>query len=338
MTGGFANPLTDRPRAGTILRVSQPVVDIRGLHVRFGEVEAVAGIDVQAHAGQATALLGRNGAGKSTTMRVLAGLVPPTAGSVHRRRPRHPHAHPGDQAAQRVLPGRRRPRPTRDAVGAPPALGPAAAPGRLGGPRPRPPRAVRARRRRPPDHRWLQPRHGPAPQRRPRLAARAPAAAARRALRRCRPHRRRGHHGRHRRRPRPWRLHPRLHPPARAGDPGVQRRHSSSAAARASRRSAPPRWRGRRGPVPTGLSSTSAAGTGHDVRRARRRSTAAAPPRGRRRRPPACASGSAPYAAAARCPLAVAILGGITLAACTLPMLAPRRPGASAVVPATCCC
>jgi ABC-2 type transport system ATP-binding protein len=62
--------------------VSQPVVEIRSLHVRFGEVEAVAGIDVQAQAGQATALLGRNGAGKSTTMRVLAGLIPPTAGTV----------------------------------------------------------------------------------------------------------------------------------------------------------------------------------------------------------------------------------------------------------------
>ncbi len=59
-----------------------PVVDVRGLHVRFGEVEAVAGIDLQAYAGQATALLGRNGAGKSTTMRVLAGVVPPTAGTV----------------------------------------------------------------------------------------------------------------------------------------------------------------------------------------------------------------------------------------------------------------
>jgi ABC-2 type transport system ATP-binding protein len=64
------------------LRVSEPVVDVRGLHVRFGEVEAVAGIDVQAYAGQATALLGRNGAGKSTTMRVLAGVVPPTEGLV----------------------------------------------------------------------------------------------------------------------------------------------------------------------------------------------------------------------------------------------------------------
>lgn len=60
----------------------QPVVDVRSLHVRFGEVEAVAGVDLQAHAGQSTALLGRNGAGKSTTMRVLAGVVPPTAGRV----------------------------------------------------------------------------------------------------------------------------------------------------------------------------------------------------------------------------------------------------------------
>jgi ABC-2 type transport system ATP-binding protein len=50
--------------------------------VRFGEVEAVAGVDLAAYAGQATALLGRNGAGKSTTMRVLGGVVPPTAGEV----------------------------------------------------------------------------------------------------------------------------------------------------------------------------------------------------------------------------------------------------------------
>src|SRR5437868_3297220 len=58
-----------------------PVIDVVGLHVRFGEVEAVAGVDLTAYAGHATALLGRNGAGKSTTMRVLAGVVPPSAGS-----------------------------------------------------------------------------------------------------------------------------------------------------------------------------------------------------------------------------------------------------------------
>jgi ABC-2 type transport system ATP-binding protein len=61
---------------------SHPAVVVRGLHVRFGEVEAVSGIDLTAVAGRATALLGRNGAGKSTTMKVLAGVVPPTAGSV----------------------------------------------------------------------------------------------------------------------------------------------------------------------------------------------------------------------------------------------------------------
>ena len=60
----------------------QAVVDVRNLHVRFGEVEAVAGVDLAAYAGHSTALLGRNGAGKSTTMRVLAGVVPPTAGNV----------------------------------------------------------------------------------------------------------------------------------------------------------------------------------------------------------------------------------------------------------------
>ena len=56
------------------------MVEVTGLHVRFGEVEAVNGVDLTAYAGRATALLGRNGAGKSTTMRVLAGVVPPTGG------------------------------------------------------------------------------------------------------------------------------------------------------------------------------------------------------------------------------------------------------------------
>ena len=60
----------------------RPVVDVQSLHVRFGEVEAVSGVDLAAYAGHSTALLGRNGAGKSTTMRVVAGVVPPTHGRV----------------------------------------------------------------------------------------------------------------------------------------------------------------------------------------------------------------------------------------------------------------
>lgn len=53
---------------------------VEGLWVRFGEVAAVQGVDLGVGGGRATALLGRNGAGKSTTMRVLAGVVPPTSG------------------------------------------------------------------------------------------------------------------------------------------------------------------------------------------------------------------------------------------------------------------
>jgi ABC-2 type transport system ATP-binding protein len=57
-------------------------ISVRGLRVRFGAVEAVRGIDLTAYGGRGTALLGRNGAGKSTTMRVLAGVIPPTEGAV----------------------------------------------------------------------------------------------------------------------------------------------------------------------------------------------------------------------------------------------------------------
>ncbi|MGH3445146.1 MAG: ABC transporter ATP-binding protein [Nocardioidaceae bacterium] len=58
------------------------IVDVRGLWVRFGPVDAVRGIDFTVPAGTGVALLGRNGAGKSTTMRVLAGVVPPSDGEV----------------------------------------------------------------------------------------------------------------------------------------------------------------------------------------------------------------------------------------------------------------
>jgi ABC-2 type transport system ATP-binding protein len=60
-----------------------PVVDVDALWVRFGTVDAVRGIDLEVLPGAATALLGRNGAGKSTTMRVLAGVIPPSDGRVH---------------------------------------------------------------------------------------------------------------------------------------------------------------------------------------------------------------------------------------------------------------
>ncbi|MEO8329490.1 MAG: ABC transporter ATP-binding protein [Candidatus Nanopelagicales bacterium] len=58
------------------------VVEARGLTVSFGSVTAVAGFDLSVPAGASLALVGRNGAGKSTTLKVLAGVLPPTSGSV----------------------------------------------------------------------------------------------------------------------------------------------------------------------------------------------------------------------------------------------------------------
>ncbi|WP_238016795.1 nitrate/sulfonate/bicarbonate ABC transporter ATP-binding protein [Dactylosporangium sp. AC04546] len=47
-----------------------------------GELPVLAGIDLQIHAGEIVALLGRSGSGKSTLLRCLAGLIPPSAGTV----------------------------------------------------------------------------------------------------------------------------------------------------------------------------------------------------------------------------------------------------------------
>jgi ABC-2 type transport system ATP-binding protein len=57
-----------------------PAVSVRGLVKRYGEVEAVRGIDFDVTAGETFGFLGPNGAGKSTTIGVLCTLVRPSAG------------------------------------------------------------------------------------------------------------------------------------------------------------------------------------------------------------------------------------------------------------------
>jgi len=63
--------------------MSDHVVEVRGLTKRYGErITAVDGIDLSVRRGEVYGFLGPNGAGKTTTLRMLLGLVAPSAGSV----------------------------------------------------------------------------------------------------------------------------------------------------------------------------------------------------------------------------------------------------------------
>jgi ABC-2 type transport system ATP-binding protein len=59
-----------------------PPVAVRGLVKRYGDVTAVAGVDLTVHPGDVYGYLGPNGAGKTTVLRMLLGLIRPTAGEV----------------------------------------------------------------------------------------------------------------------------------------------------------------------------------------------------------------------------------------------------------------
>jgi ABC-2 type transport system ATP-binding protein len=59
----------------------EPAVWVSGLTKQYGELTAVAGIDLAIKAGETFGLLGPNGAGKSTTIGMLCTLVTPTGGT-----------------------------------------------------------------------------------------------------------------------------------------------------------------------------------------------------------------------------------------------------------------
>jgi ABC-2 type transport system ATP-binding protein len=57
-------------------------VEVRGLVKRYGELTAVAGVDLTVNAGDVYGYLGPNGAGKTTSLRMMLGLIRPTEGTV----------------------------------------------------------------------------------------------------------------------------------------------------------------------------------------------------------------------------------------------------------------
>jgi branched-chain amino acid transport system ATP-binding protein len=58
------------------------LLEIEGLKVLYGRVEALHGISLSVEEGEVVTLIGSNGAGKTTTVRTISGLVPPSAGRI----------------------------------------------------------------------------------------------------------------------------------------------------------------------------------------------------------------------------------------------------------------
>ena len=75
--------------------MSTPIIRARGITKRFGDFTAVDDLSISVVPGSIYAFLGANGSGKSTTIRMLIGLLRPTAGEIEvdgvdvLRRPRH---------------------------------------------------------------------------------------------------------------------------------------------------------------------------------------------------------------------------------------------------------
>ena len=62
--------------------MTEALLSVTGLSVNYGHIEAVRDVDLALEAGRITTLVGANGAGKSTTLLALSGLIPKTAGKV----------------------------------------------------------------------------------------------------------------------------------------------------------------------------------------------------------------------------------------------------------------
>jgi branched-chain amino acid transport system ATP-binding protein len=66
----------------TSAHASEPLLRLEGLAVRYGSVQALSGIDLEVRQGEVVALLGSNGAGKSTTLRAISRLVNASSGRI----------------------------------------------------------------------------------------------------------------------------------------------------------------------------------------------------------------------------------------------------------------
>jgi branched-chain amino acid transport system ATP-binding protein len=62
--------------------MSSPILSVSGLRVSYGRIEALRGVDIQVAQGEFVGIIGSNGAGKTSMLRAVTGVVKPAGGSV----------------------------------------------------------------------------------------------------------------------------------------------------------------------------------------------------------------------------------------------------------------
>ncbi|MCP3023672.1 ABC transporter ATP-binding protein [Cupriavidus basilensis] len=64
---------------------ADPLLSVQGLHAHYGKSHILHGVDFHVGRAEVVSLLGRNGSGRSTTLKAIMGLVPPSAGHIRLR-------------------------------------------------------------------------------------------------------------------------------------------------------------------------------------------------------------------------------------------------------------
>ena len=59
-----------------------PLLELTDVHAHYGAIEALHGVSLTVEEGEVVTMIGSNGAGKSTTLRTISGLTPPSSGSI----------------------------------------------------------------------------------------------------------------------------------------------------------------------------------------------------------------------------------------------------------------
>jgi phospholipid/cholesterol/gamma-HCH transport system ATP-binding protein len=79
----MAEPLTELQDISNSLPMAEPLIELKGVSKTFGNNAVLDNADLTIHRGEALAIIGPSGTGKSTILRIIAGLLAPDAGEIY---------------------------------------------------------------------------------------------------------------------------------------------------------------------------------------------------------------------------------------------------------------